>query len=71
MLRYIERLNDTTGYRRLEVDLERIEGGMSMAELMKIPRPSNLDDWDLHKKLEVDIVDRGRRGIWRRLQNEK
>ena len=63
MLRYIERLNDTTGHHRLEVDLERVEGGISMAELMKIPRPSNLDDWDLHKRLEADVVDRGRRGI--------
>ncbi len=60
VLRYNQKLNETTGQYRLEVDLEHVEGQLSMTELAKIPRPSNLDDWDLFQRLGVKVDERRR-----------
>ncbi|KAH6627745.1 hypothetical protein F5144DRAFT_493953 [Chaetomium tenue] len=56
LLRYNERRNRTTGDFHLEVDLEKLPGQPEMSELMKIPRPSHLDDWDLYKRVKVQIA---------------
>jgi hypothetical protein len=56
LLRYNERRSRTTGGYLLEVNLEKVPGQPAMLELMKIPRPSHLDDWDLYKRVEVQIV---------------
>lgn len=39
------------------MDLEKGEGEMPMTELMRIPGPSHLDDWDLYKRFEINRVD--------------
>ncbi|KAI1096396.1 PUA-like domain-containing protein [Rostrohypoxylon terebratum] len=41
---------------RLELTLERIPNQKSLEEIGKIPRPSQLDDWNLYEKLEGDKV---------------
>ncbi|KAK4143614.1 uncharacterized protein C8A04DRAFT_28605 [Dichotomopilus funicola] len=53
VLRYGERLiHRASGRYRLEIDLEQVPGQPPMAELMAVPRPSHLDDWDLYRRLE-------------------
>ncbi|KAK4033199.1 hypothetical protein C8A01DRAFT_19822, partial [Parachaetomium inaequale] len=54
VLKHSERLIHTTGRYRLEVDLEKSPGQPAMSELMRIPRSSHLDDWDLYKRLKAD-----------------
>ncbi|EAQ89077.1 hypothetical protein CHGG_05696 [Chaetomium globosum CBS 148.51] len=56
LLRYNERRNRTTGECHLEVDLEKLPEQPEMSELMKTPRPSHLDDWDLYKRVKVQIT---------------
>ena len=41
---------------RLELTLQRCEGQIDMAELMSIPRPSQLDDWKLLRSLDPTVV---------------
>lgn len=41
--------------------LERVPGQRSLAELARVPRPSQLDDWQLYETYEGEMV-RQRRG---------
>ncbi|KAI0902311.1 hypothetical protein F4806DRAFT_490783 [Annulohypoxylon nitens] len=41
---------------RLELTLERMPVQKSLEEIGKIPRPSQLDDWNLYEKLEGDKI---------------
>ncbi|OTA95702.1 hypothetical protein M434DRAFT_393558 [Hypoxylon sp. CO27-5] len=46
-----------TGLYRLELTLERVpDQKMSLEDLKSIPRPSQLDDWNLYEKLEGDKI---------------
>ncbi|KAL2136336.1 hypothetical protein VTI74DRAFT_4370 [Chaetomium olivicolor] len=58
VLRYSQKLDLTSGHYRLEVDLQKAPGQTTMQELMKIPRPSQLDDWYLYKKIQARKDDR-------------
>lgn len=40
----------------LRLTLERMPGQVSMAELLPIPRPSQLDEWDLYEQLERERI---------------
>ncbi|KAI1414694.1 PUA-like domain-containing protein [Hypoxylon sp. FL1857] len=46
-----------TGLYRLELTLERVpDQNKSLEEIKSIPRPSQLDDWNLYEKLEGDKI---------------
>ncbi|KAI1134153.1 PUA-like domain-containing protein [Hypoxylon sp. FL0543] len=50
---YGYRQDSKTGLYRLELTLERVpDQKKSMEEIQSIPRPSQLDDWNLYEKLE-------------------
>ncbi|KAL2181855.1 uncharacterized protein P884DRAFT_189239, partial [Thermothelomyces heterothallicus CBS 202.75] len=53
VLGYCEKHWHRAGRYRLTVDLEKVPGKPSMADLLKVPRPSQLDDWDLYKRLDI------------------
>ncbi|KAI0014101.1 hypothetical protein F4779DRAFT_636847 [Xylariaceae sp. FL0662B] len=53
---YGSKLDDRTNTHRLELTLERVADQKSIQELKRIPRPSQLDDWDLYEKLEGDKI---------------
>ncbi|KAI1212932.1 PUA-like domain-containing protein [Annulohypoxylon truncatum] len=51
------RQDSKTGAYRLELTLERMpDQKKSLEEIRKIPRPSQLDDWNLYEKLEGDKI---------------
>ncbi|KAI0145708.1 hypothetical protein F4776DRAFT_607617 [Hypoxylon sp. NC0597] len=51
------RQDNKTGLYRLELTLERVpDQKMSLEDLKGIPRPSQLDDWNLYEKLEGDKI---------------
>ncbi|KAI0603472.1 PUA-like domain-containing protein [Biscogniauxia sp. FL1348] len=50
------KLDDSTNTYRLELTLERVPEQRSFEELRKIPKPSQLDDWNLYEKLEGDKI---------------
>lgn len=50
------KLNITTDLYTLRLTLERISGQRSMDDVMKIPKPSDLDDWKLYEQLERDRI---------------
>ncbi|KAI1082282.1 PUA-like domain-containing protein [Whalleya microplaca] len=50
------KLDNKTNTHRLELTLERVPDQKHMQELKKIPKPSQLDDWDLYEKLEGDKI---------------
>jgi hypothetical protein len=54
VLKYAERHLEATGFYRLEVLLEKVEGEAPMSELMRVPQPSHLDEWDLYNRLKAD-----------------
>ncbi len=53
---YRQKLDDNTGIYRLELTIERVEGQLPMDAVAKIPRPSQLDDWQLYEKLETEKI---------------
>ncbi len=54
MWRYSEHHDEVTGRYRLEVDLVQAAGQVSMKELTMVAQPSDLDDWDLYKRLVAE-----------------
>lgn len=40
----------------LRLTLERMPGQVPMAELLRIPRPSQLDEWELYEQLEREQI---------------
>ncbi|KAI1484667.1 hypothetical protein F5X96DRAFT_692190 [Biscogniauxia mediterranea] len=50
------KLDDSTNTYRLELTLERVPEQRSFEELRKVPKPSQLDDWNLYEKLEGDKI---------------
>ncbi|KAK4202661.1 hypothetical protein QBC40DRAFT_320986 [Triangularia verruculosa] len=55
---YRHRLDLGSGEYKLELSLERVNNGqqMEMREVLKVPRPSQMDEWNLFEKLEADKV---------------
>nr|CDP32529.1 Putative protein of unknown function [Podospora anserina S mat+] len=54
---YRHKLDLGTGEYKLELGLERVANGQrAMREVLKVPRPSQMDEWDLFEKLEADKV---------------
>ncbi|KAK4180033.1 hypothetical protein QBC36DRAFT_49776 [Triangularia setosa] len=53
---YRHKLDLGTGEYKLELSLERISGQTPMREVLKVPRPSQMDEWNLFEKLEADKV---------------
>ncbi|KAK4662046.1 uncharacterized protein QC763_710130 [Podospora pseudopauciseta] len=54
---YRHKLDLGTGEYKLELGLERVANGQrAMREVLKVPRPSQIDEWDLFEKLEADKV---------------
>ncbi|KAJ4292248.1 hypothetical protein N0V88_005879 [Collariella sp. IMI 366227] len=49
----IHKLDPGTGVYRVEVNMEKVPGQMTLHELMKIPRPSQIDDWQLYQKTKT------------------
>ncbi|KAM0276777.1 hypothetical protein ACHAQH_006426 [Verticillium albo-atrum] len=41
---------------RLELTLERLPGQIAMAEVLAVPRPSQLDDWELYETCEAETT---------------
>ncbi|KAK0711669.1 PUA-like domain-containing protein [Lasiosphaeris hirsuta] len=52
----LHRLDTPTETYSLELVLERSEGQLPMEDVMKIPMPSQLDDWRLFEKLEAENI---------------
>ncbi|KAI5928556.1 hypothetical protein F4810DRAFT_705495 [Camillea tinctor] len=50
------KLDDNANTYRLELTLERVAGQKSFEEVKMIPKPSQLDDWNLYEKLEGDKI---------------
>ncbi|KAF4585661.1 hypothetical protein GQ602_004966 [Ophiocordyceps camponoti-floridani] len=55
------KLDDETGLYRVVLTLERVPGQRPMVEVVTIPLPSQIDDWQLFEKYEADMV-RQKRG---------
>ncbi|KAI1340588.1 hypothetical protein F5Y15DRAFT_379175 [Xylariaceae sp. FL0016] len=53
---YGYKLDNMTNTYRLELTLERVTEQKSFEELRKVPKPSQLDDWNLYEKLEGDKI---------------
>lgn len=54
---YGSKLDEKTGVYRLELLLERVAGQKKpLDEVRKVPRPSQLDDWNSFTKLEGDRI---------------
>ncbi|KAH9900587.1 PUA-like domain-containing protein [Xylariomycetidae sp. FL2044] len=50
------KLNDSTNVYRLELTLERLADQARIEDIRNIPKPSQLDDWNLYEKLEGDKI---------------
>ncbi|KAF4506864.1 hypothetical protein G6O67_006902 [Ophiocordyceps sinensis] len=73
--RYSLKLSNKTGLHRLVLTIERVAGQRPLHEVTAIPRPSQLDDWQLFEKYEGDMI-RQRRGDqefleWKRAKAEE
>lgn len=57
---------DSEGVYHLQLTLERLDGQSSMSELVKIPRPSQIDDWNCYSSLELKNVGKtsGSQGVF-------
>ncbi|KAK4186893.1 hypothetical protein QBC35DRAFT_343046, partial [Podospora australis] len=45
------------GFRyRMELTLERVNDQIQMSEVLKVPKPSHLDDWRLWERVEADFI---------------
>ncbi|KAL6910642.1 hypothetical protein GGI43DRAFT_427205 [Trichoderma evansii] len=53
---YGHKQNPQNRLHRIIVTLERVAGQPSMADLAKVPRPSQMDDWLLFEKLEGEMI---------------
>ncbi|OLN83695.1 hypothetical protein CCHL11_09736 [Colletotrichum chlorophyti] len=53
---YGNKLDATTDKYRLELILERVEGQKALEGVLKVPRPSQMDDWQTFKKVEAEMV---------------
>ncbi|PON28036.1 hypothetical protein TGAM01_v203173 [Trichoderma gamsii] len=53
---YGHKQNPKNRLHRIIVTLERIAGQPSMADLAKVPRPSQMDDWVLFEKFEGEMI---------------
>lgn len=62
---YGQRLNLRTGLHRVVLTLERVNDSFSVDELIRIPRPSQQDDWKLFETYEGEMVKQkeGQRGF--------
>ncbi|CCF43626.1 hypothetical protein CH063_13273 [Colletotrichum higginsianum] len=58
---YGNKLGAATDKYRLELLLEHVDGQKSLEEVQKVPRPSQMDDWQTFKKVEAEMV-RQRKG---------
>ncbi|TQN68948.1 hypothetical protein CSHISOI_06521, partial [Colletotrichum shisoi] len=58
---YGNKLDAATDKYRLELLLEHVDGQKSLEEVQKVPRPSQVDDWQTFKKVEAEMV-RQRKG---------
>jgi len=71
---YRQHLDLSNNIYHLQITLERVNGQAPMKEILKIPKPSQLDDWRLYEKLEQDKIRQstGERGAYDwRLQHEE
>ncbi|CAJ2506423.1 Uu.00g005530.m01.CDS01 [Anthostomella pinea] len=50
------KLDDKTNTYRLELTMERVPDQKSFDEIRGVPKPSQLDDWNLYEKLEGDKI---------------
>lgn len=55
---YGHRLNPQTELHRITLSLERVPGQKAMDEVTKIPRPSQVDDWNMFERHEGDMIKR-------------
>ncbi|KAK9419238.1 hypothetical protein SUNI508_01215 [Seiridium unicorne] len=53
---YGSKLDEMTEIYRLELTLERVRDQKSMELVERLPKPSQLDDWNLYEKLEGDKI---------------
>ncbi|KAM4054604.1 PPIC-type PPIASE domain-containing protein [Hirsutella rhossiliensis] len=58
---YSLKQNNQTGLHRVVLTLERVRGQRSLQDIAAIPRPSQLDDWQLFEKYEGEMI-RQKRG---------
>ncbi|KAL6698845.1 PUA-like domain-containing protein [Trichoderma pleuroticola] len=54
--RYSHKQNLQTRLHRTVITLERVSGQPNIADLAKVPRPSQLDDWLLFEKFEGEMI---------------
>ncbi|KAL7798497.1 hypothetical protein V8C37DRAFT_399267 [Trichoderma ceciliae] len=57
---YSHKQNPQNRLHRIIVTLERISGQPNMADLVKVPRPSQTDDWLLFKRFEGEMIRQNR-----------
>ncbi|PHH91083.1 hypothetical protein CDD83_1711 [Cordyceps sp. RAO-2017] len=73
--RYSLKLNQKTGLHRVVLTLERLPGQRPLHEMAAIPRPSQLDDWQLFEKYEGEMIrqKRGEQGFleWKTAKAEE
>lgn len=53
---YGHKRNPKNRLHRIIVTLERVAGQPSMADLAKVPRPSQMDDWVLFERYEGEMI---------------
>ncbi|CAM1505325.1 Fc.00g109620.m01.CDS01 [Cosmosporella sp. VM-42] len=67
---YGQRYNEHTNLHRVRLTLERVADQRPIDQVLKIPRPSDLDDWNLFQKFESNVIKakKGDRGLleWKR-----
>ncbi|KAK0646338.1 PUA-like domain-containing protein [Cercophora newfieldiana] len=65
---------DADDVHHLRLTLVRVNGQLPMTELTRIPKPSQMDDWEIYEKLELGKIKQttGSRGVFDyQMQNEE
>ncbi|KAI5465652.1 PUA-like domain-containing protein [Mariannaea sp. PMI_226] len=60
ILQYGQKLDVNTELHQLALKLERVKNQLPVEEVIKIPRPSQLDDWELFEKYEGEMMNQRR-----------
>jgi hypothetical protein len=72
---YGKKLDVNTETYKLEVTLERVKDQRSLEEICRIPRPSQMDDYVMYKKMECEIIKQkfGEQGLahWKERKEEQ
>lgn len=54
--RYSQWFNEVSERHHMMLTLERVSDQQPIEDVLNIPRPSELDDWDLYQKYESELI---------------